>query len=336
MPSKYVSKTGNNSSTYPFRWMHWKKCEPLYKKQPAGTFAHYYAAVYEPKQKWVLITKKRVRALVKRFLVWHGLPIKLKEITNAFLNEFGKNEVTRGVSVVVVQQQAATLRLIVNDWHPRRLVVRNARELPVGQRGTVEHFVESKYLQATGRRGGKRAGRSGRNKTIAVVSRLHEFNGDKPLPFTKFTPELCERFLKWCLKEENGRRPVNADSVNTTYRFALVSISRDAAAAGLMKRRIFLEPVAPLKRKIKTSTNGHAASSAPKEQKQQRFTPPRGGGRPALWDHCYDWINAWLIANPGLNRTAARQAYAKEFPQRDVPTAAKLRALISRKRAKPK
>lgn len=287
------------------RWMHWRNAKSLLANQAAGTLLHYYATSYDSKLP-ALTTRKRVRAEVKRFVEWCGEPIKLASIDNALLRQFEQFEVKRGVSADVAGRRAAKIRHIVNDWQPGRLTTRKARELPAGPAGTVEHFVANAYLRATGRRGGNRASKQSKSKTINVVSRLHEFNGRKPVRFAKFTSELCEQFLRWCLNEG-----VNSDRVNTTYRFELVSISRDAVKAGLMKRRLYLDPVAPLKRRPRPSTNGHAKRATTSRNK---------GGRPAKWEHLKLRLTEYLREDPNATPAHLRSRYRAEYPARPLPS----------------
>jgi hypothetical protein len=246
--------------------MQWRRFVDTLRREKVGSFGRYFVEVFAPKQRWGRMGTINNRRSVKQFLAWRKGPITLSSIDEPMIQGFKQHLIDdRKQKPYVASQSAARIRRIVNHWQPGRLPTRNARTLPRTKAGTVENFAAGKFLEGKGRRGGNRSGRSQRQKTTEIISRLYQFNGNRGIPFSKFTPELCERFLKWCI--EQG---VNSDRVNTTYRFELVAISRDATAAGLMKRRLHLDPIAPLKRRPRASTNGRAAAVPAKTSKKPR------------------------------------------------------------------
>jgi hypothetical protein len=161
--------------------------------------------------------------------------------------------------------------------------------------------------------------------------RMLAFRDDKPLPWSKFTADVCEEFLRWCLKHGANGKPVGTEEVNRTYRFMLVAISKAAAAAGLIRRRLHLDPVAPLKRrqKPKASTNGHAAASL---LAQPPRLPKRRGRKPR-WTHFKAWLPGHLRENPGIKPAEVGSDYRRDFPKSPMPNKDVRRTMISEARA---
>jgi hypothetical protein len=286
--------------------VHWTAIEAAFLREPLGTFARYFCEVFAPRQKWKSGTKHSACSTVKQFVAWRGRPIALQEIDGVVLEQFRRFRLNAGVKPVIVRDQVGLIRRIVNHWEPGRIAHGKSKPLPDSRAGTVQHFVKNVYASRRGARGGRREGSV---NITRVVSKFHDFCGGKGLPFAKFTVEFCEEFLRWC--KDQGIGPV---SLNDHYRCILNSISREAAAAGLMPRRLYLEPVAPFKRPAARAVGSPAK---------------RRGGRPPRWAAVRAWLRAALVGNPALTPTELRRRFREENPGARLPAVDAFRAHVS-------
>ena len=304
---------------------HWRRAENILSNEPTGTLGNYYLRVYEPRQSFTSDVRAQNRGAVKKFLAWSGESSLFSKFDFWVLEEFRTAEILRGVSATVARQTAGKIRRIVNDWMPGRIDKRPRWRLPASKPGTVQHFAKTTFLSGKTSKGLPRSNARNLGRVAAVMHALLEYNGGEGLPISKFNEETSTKFLQWCLTQkcEKTGSLLSVNSINTFYRSTLASISREAVKAGLMKRRLALDPIAPLKQRPKRKIAALAV------QVPTPAPPQKRRGRKPTWGHLQDWLRERLLALPNATPAELREAYRREHPDGRLPNKDAMRTHIS-------
>lgn len=295
------------SRVYPYRFCvkaSWGEVERCFLTQPHKCVGSYYVRIFEPNLPYGTSQRRHLRTAIWRFHLWAGRAVALHDVDNDMLKEFEQHEIERGTSKTQSRQLQRFMRQIVNHKNPRKISRKyDPPAPPITKAGTVQHFAENVYLPQK-KLAGKRLLRFRK-----AVRLFHKYCGERGVPFARFTNELCSEFLEWCLKKGNDGKPVGGMEVNEGIRFVLVSLSKAAVTAGLMKRRLHLEPVGEVRRR----RVNRRTPIEPMLSEQLQEARRKGGKNRRKWTPEVDQIAREINAGLGTlskharsNRIAAR------------------------------
>jgi hypothetical protein len=306
---------------HPYRLMYermsWTSIRPVLLRESTQYIGCYYVKVFEPRLQWTKSSVNQVRISVKRFLAWCNGPILLNRVDDAQLRRFEASEIEKGISALTARVEVAHIRGVVNHRYPGRLADRKHQApVPSNSSGSVQAFFEKTVFKSKWKPGEKNATLK---RMRSTMWRLHEFNEQQDLEWSRFTYRLCTDFLSWCVTDGGSDGPVSDKGVSNRIRSHLKSLSAAAKKAGLIEQRLDLDPIAPSWKSRKPS---------PPKSKKAGKRGPQG----AYWH-----LNEWLVAELGQGDAKPfdlRERYTLLNPNRPLPKYRSFSGLVSKARKK--